>query len=64
MIEVIHMMTEPNIVKYTCDRCGMDCSPKSVWMERHLYRYGGDDLCLQCLLYELELADVIDEVKE
>lgn len=50
-------------VHFQCDLCETRCDPHGSMADR-LYEYDGEQLCLNCLLENLENAGIIRQITE
>ena len=48
---------------YECDWCNRRCDPNGSRSDR-IYEYDGEQLCLDCLLENLENAGIIRQITE
>lgn len=40
-----------NVTRYYCDRCQQECDT--------IYHYNGEELCLDCIIEDLDLEEVV-----
>lgn len=64
MIETDTTCTGRKISIYRCDECDRVCRPHSGFWRERMYRYDGQDLCIKCLLDDLENAFEIKQITE
>ena len=64
MIEAATTCLGNKKMRYTCDECGRECRPISGFWEDRIYSHDGQDLCVRCLLDELESTDTINRITE